>query len=294
MRFLYSTDLHGNEKKYEIVKQYAIRNGIKLIHLGADIFPKEKNLHEIQKRFAVGYLSNFIEDLHKEGIQIVCLLGNDDLHNSSKHIKRKDNFHLLHDLNTSCPKKIYEFDFDGIPFVPDHPWSLKTASRIDYIGWKRPKSISETKLEKIAKEERDLYRFVCPLAQYESFENGKIEAIYNIDNYLKNHKTLEEELKTISTNEIIALHSPPSKCLDTTLMKKNVGSDAIRRWIKKNQPRLVLCGHIHENYKMTNKWKHKIGKTLVIQPGQGVDETYMVDIEINETDVYPTFYIQKE
>lgn len=49
---------------------------------------------------------------------------------------------------------------------------------------------------------------------------------------------------------------------------RKVGSKAVHDWIKKQQPLLVLCGHIHENYAATKVWKVVVGKTTVIQPGQ--------------------------
>lgn len=292
MRFIYSTDLHGNVSKYEAIKDYAIRNEIKLIHLGADLFPKGQNLHQIQKEFVKGYFSEFINKLAELEIQIICQLGNDDLHNSSKHLNRRENFHLLHDLKTSIPTKINEINFEGMPFVPDHPFSLKTTSRLDYKGWERPLRLSENRWE----EADDLYKLMNPLAHAEDFENGEIENIYNIDQYLARYKTLEDELNNISTNDIITLHCPPNKSnLDMIITKLQVGSDATRRWIKRKNPLLVLCGHIHENYKMNSHWKCKVGKTLVIQPGQGVKETHLVDIEIDEDkNIHPKIYIIKD
>jgi Icc-related predicted phosphoesterase len=40
------------------------------------------------------------------------------------------------------------------------------------------------------------------------------------------------------------------------------------KWIWEKQPLLVLCGHIHENFRVTGSWRAEIGRTTVIQPGQ--------------------------
>lgn len=61
-----------------------------------------------------------------------------------------------------------------------------------------------------------------------------------------------------------------------------VGSKSIYEWIDREQPRLVLCGHIHESRYLTGTWKETIGKSVVIQPGQYGDGTYAVIIDLDE------------
>jgi Icc-related predicted phosphoesterase len=47
-----------------------------------------------------------------------------------------------------------------------------------------------------------------------------------------------------------------------------VGSRAIRGFIERHQPPLVLCGHIHESPRMTSRYRDEIGRTVVVNPGQ--------------------------
>lgn len=63
-------------------------------------------------------------------------------------------------------------------------------------------------------------------------------------------------------NPIVLSHAPPYGVLDKTKSGKHVGSKILLKAIKKHEPKLVLCGHIHEA-----KGKAKIGKTQVINLG---------------------------
>jgi len=47
--------------------------------------------------------------------------------------------------------------------------------------------------------------------------------------------------------DVLLSHAPPrSTPLDRTQRGEHVGSRAVRKWIARARPRLVLCGHIHE------------------------------------------------
>ena len=59
-------------------------------------------------------------------------------------------------------------------------------------------------------------------------------------------------------NSIIVAHEPPYGCGDMLLRGSRCGSLAVRSWIEQVQPKLWLCGHIHEDNSV-----NKIGDTLV-------------------------------
>jgi hypothetical protein len=52
----------------------------------------------------------------------------------------------------------------------------------------------------------------------------------------------------IDSNTIIVAHDPPYDCLDTTSRGIKVGSKSARGFIEEKQPKLWLCGHIHEDF----------------------------------------------
>ena len=77
-------------------------------------------------------------------------------------------------------------------------------------------------------------------------------------------------MANFSNIDILLCHQPPYKILDTVGFKeapkswlgKHAGSKVILDYVKKKQPKLVLCGHIHEA-----KGMKKIGKTKVYNLG---------------------------
>lgn len=100
---------------------------------------------------------------------------------------------------------------------------------------------------------------------------------FNPPNYEKRMKEAKKEndkakriLKRFSSLNILICHQPPYGFLDKVNFPgipenwkgKHAGSKTILNYIKKEQPRYVFCGHIHEG-----KGKKKIGKTEVYNLG---------------------------
>lgn len=279
MLFIYATDLHGIEKKYNDILNYALDNKIKLIHLGSDFLPKGYDILGIQKKFINKFLKKFYEKATQNGIKILVFFGNDDIYSRKKYFRK---FGSLLDEN---PEEIEGVLFKAYPYVCDYPFPLKTACKLDYRGWERP----------FCKRSVDFS------------EEGFVE-INDIDDYLRKKTTIEEDLqKEIVTHPrtVYAMHMPPSNLgldvcgrllRDKTYDSLNpVGSVSIYKWIEKEQPLLTLHGHIHESYSITGVWKKQLGKTLVVQPGQiypciytPVPKTSFVLFEINKHDVSST------
>jgi Icc-related predicted phosphoesterase len=63
--------------------------------------------------------------------------------------------------------------------------------------------------------------------------------------------------------DILITHSPPKGIADVTSQGQSVGSTAIRDAIARVQPRLALCGHIHDSWGLEGR----IGKTRVVNLG---------------------------
>jgi Icc-related predicted phosphoesterase len=60
-------------------------------------------------------------------------------------------------------------------------------------------------------------------------------------------RSLARLLEGSGPPDILLSHSPPSACaLDRTVHGDHVGSTAVRSWIGRARPRLMVCGHIHE------------------------------------------------
>lgn len=79
-----------------------------------------------------------------------------------------------------------------------------------------------------------------------------------------NDNKLEYELGKIRTegNTVMVAHTPPLGAGDILYNGRHCGSHAVREWIEEVQPKLWLCGHIHEDNSATF-----IGETLVLNCG---------------------------
>jgi uncharacterized protein len=81
----------------------------------------------------------------------------------------------------------------------------------------------------------------------------------------KGNKSKERRLNKLlkeNPGSILITHNPPYGHVDAAYNGEHVGSKIIFRAIKKHQPKIVLCGHIHEA-----KGESKIGKTKVYNLG---------------------------
>jgi len=84
------------------------------------------------------------------------------------------------------------------------------------------------------------------------------------------------EKKLIDESCVLVSHEPPYGAQDKVFLGMHAGNKALREIVEKYKPRLLLCGHIHENpgYK-------KIGSTTVVNCSMGKRGEGAL-IEINE------------
>jgi hypothetical protein len=84
-----------------------------------------------------------------------------------------------------------------------------------------------------------------------------------------------------SSRYIMVPHCPPRNSeVDRSGSGANVGSTAVRQWMDKVKPILVICGHIHEA-----RGHAKIGNTLVVNCGPARDGNYAAAEVGNEVKV---------
>jgi Icc-related predicted phosphoesterase len=92
--------------------------------------------------------------------------------------------------------------------------------------------------------------------------------------YLRERETIKEDLDQLPKplhpkRTIYIMHSPPfGTQLDLIQGEGSAGSRSIKNFIAKNQPLLTLHGHIHESPEISGAYLDRIGKTLMINPGQ--------------------------
>lgn len=266
MKFLYTTDLHGDPHKYETVLAYAIEHGYTLIHLGADLLPKGSGLYNIQKKFVRGYLKEWHNRAQEKGILVLSFFGNDDLY-PLKEDHRSRIGSLLDDCRYIDADSGWTYKAYG--WVPVHPFGLLNGCKLDNNN-------SLAMLPTFYNRPADM------------LHRGVIETIPNWQDHLLRRGTIEEDMKNLTADEktVMAIHGPPVNMgLDICADGRQVGSKSIRDWIERTAPGLVLCGHIHESPWRSEVWKSRAHNgTMVIQPGQHQEYTVLVEVDLDDLD----------
>lgn len=63
----------------------------------------------------------------------------------------------------------------------------------------------------------------------------------------------------ITAETVLVVHPPPRGILDRAFGKVHVGSRRLRGFLLQTRPRLLICGHVHEDSGAAS-----IGRTLVV------------------------------
>jgi Icc-related predicted phosphoesterase len=80
----------------------------------------------------------------------------------------------------------------------------------------------------------------------------------------------------VNTDTILVTHTPPLGILDKVFNKYNAGSRRLYKFILERQPKILICGHIHENPGVGF-----VGKTLVVNCSMARNATGAI-IEIDK------------
>ena len=125
MKILYVTDLHGDKKKYRKILDVAIEKEIKVIVNGGDMLPKQCDRHSEQSFFINGFLDEYFEELKKQDITYLAMLGNDDLLAADEMFDNLcDRFENV--CNIAGRKfSVNGYEFIGMNYILDHPFGCK-------------------------------------------------------------------------------------------------------------------------------------------------------------------------
>jgi len=83
-------------------------------------------------------------------------------------------------------------------------------------------------------------------------------------------------MEIVDEESVLVTHIPPYKTQDRVFLGHHIGSKELREVVETCKPRLVLCGHVHEDPGIT-----KLGNTTVVNCSIG-KRTEGVIIEIND------------
>ncbi len=252
LKCIFTSDLHGHEKKYERLFSCIADSSPDAVFLGGDLsrssLGQDRRLHTFFSNYLSDKLNNLKSSLKDNYPEIFIILGNDDSKILEDDIIRIEKNKLWKYVN----EKIYKwknYDIFGYSFVPPTPFLLK--------DWER----------------YDISRFVDPgaIAPEDGVFSNKIRDPE--DEFKTIKKDLEKYVSELNFNKTICLfHSPPYKTLldrgdldgqyiDHVPVDVHLGSMAIYNFIDEYKPLITLHGHIHESTRLTGTWRDKIGMT---------------------------------
>lgn len=209
-----------------------------------------------------------IQKSHKEKIRFFVIMGNDDPRRYEPLFLKAEQQGLLEYIHqkTLSYKKMF---VAGYSYVPPTPFQLKDWERYDVSQY-----------DDVG---------VVPL------DHGRRTVDVPLDEI--KYSTIAEDLEILSKQSparktIYLFHSPPyhsfldqadlsGKKIDHVPIDVHVGSIAIQRFIKTQQPLLTLHGHVHESTRLTGKWKEKFGKTYSFNAAHHGPELAIVRFDTN-------------
>jgi Icc-related predicted phosphoesterase len=253
-RLLYVTDLHGWTGAYERIAAIAQEEEITTVVNGGDMLPHGRDLVFTQRRFMEEYLGPYLERLGACGVSYYGMLGNDDcravLPDWLDLVRTSPR---LHDLTEGWLPLADRLAICGCNYIPDPPFRLKDWSVLDTRDYHRPSQHPDPLISR----------------------GDRLELVDDMEAFFQARPTLEDLLNAIAARTacweraVLVCHAPPRGTgLGNISTDTDVGSAAVRAWIKRYQPLLTLHGHIHESCRITGIDTVKIGRTTVHQPGQ--------------------------
>jgi Icc-related predicted phosphoesterase len=261
MKFLYTSDLHGEIHLYQELLALAISSSAEVIAIGGDLlpsFPPTKRYEDMipnQKTFIDQFLSLFFKSIMETTSvnQIFLIPGNWDL---GYPYLFKEPMEGIVDLSGRIDRLKNGYELIGYPFVPPTPFRPKDYEKMDDpdTAWPPQKNPSYIRAPDPAAQ-------LIPVDPYI---------------YLRQRGTIREDLDRLprplhQKKAVYIMHSPPfGTRLDFIEGGRSAGSRSIKAFIKEHQPLLTLHGHIHESPDLSGAYFDRIGETISINSGQSV------------------------
>ena len=249
--WFYTSDLHGQMSLYEQVVALVASRRPAVVLLGGDLAPHAAGAEGVrhQRVFFRGFFVEFARRLGEAvaGVELLVLMGNDDWSANLDALQEQEArlWRMVH----GRALRVDGTWVGGLSWVPITPFALK-----DWELWDDDRVQSTGRLEGWRSQGDQVCAF--------SFDPER------------RAPTLEqalEELARVSppAETVYALHSPPfnTRC-DMIAHGVHVGSHAIRRFVERHHPPLVLSGHIHESPRVSSSFRDAIGQSVVVNPGQ--------------------------
>jgi len=259
MKFIYTSDLHGEIHLYQELLGLAISSSSEIIGLGGDLlpsFPPTKRYEDMVPNQKI-FIDQFLFPLFRRILettsvkQIFLIPGNWDV--GYPYLFKKPLEGMI-DLSQRNYQLQNGHELVGYPFVPPTPFRPKDYEKMDdpESPWPPQKNPSYIRSSEYGDQ-------LTPIDPYF---------------YLKGRGTIQEDLDRLPRplnykKAIYIMHSPPfGTKLDLIQGAKPAGSCSIKVFIEEHQPLLTLHGHIHEAPALSGTFFDRIGETISINPGQ--------------------------
>lgn len=253
--WLFTSDLHGHSGFYAALERLCAERHPAVVILGGDLAPHGSGREGIasQRRFYQEAFRETAFRLRRDSprLRLFVLLGNDDWRANLDVLEEEDGrlWSLLHGRAYALEDEGSGMFLAGLSWVPITPFAQKDWERWDALDAGTPGRMEGWVS---GREGPHPFRFDGPRPG-ETIEDAL------------------EELGRLSPPErtIYSLHTPPygTHC-DTMEGGAHVGSRALRRFLERHQPPLSLSGHIHEAPRVSGAYLDRVGRTLVVNPGQ--------------------------
>ena len=249
--WLFTSDLHGQGALYEGIATRVADRRPGVVILGGDLCPHAVGdagvLH--QRVYLQGFLVEFARRLHESnpGVELLLMMGNDDWAANLDCLEAHEGrlWRMLHERVV----RVDGVAVAGVSWVPITPFTMKDWERWD-----------DGEPERAAR-----------LDGWVSRGRGLVPHRFDPDHRAPTIAASLAELatRTVPADTVFVSHGPPhgTRC-DMIGAGAHVGSRALRRFVERFQPPLVLGGHIHESPRVSSSYRDTIGRTVVVNPGQ--------------------------
>ncbi len=270
-KVLYTSDTHGNIKQLKALVEYALEVRPKTVILAGELTPKDESVQSpkyisAQRRFLEQDLPQIVRKLKEKlpETTVFVTLGNDDCAANIDTLEAHPD--LYQHIHGKRVKLDDGHDIVGYSFVPVTPFAVKDFEKYD--------------LTIIPDSVRQEYRRIlnqCAPYGLRSTPQGWEHVAFSNDDALKDsiQKDLEGGVFTANAGKTVyVFHTPPhGTSLDMirdpqTWERVHVGSFAVREFIERHQPHVILHGHIHESVDLSGgRFVEQMGSSLAMSAG---------------------------
>lgn len=265
---LFATDLHGDEPRYRALCRTIVEAEPAIVFLGGDLLPHGAGPEFVETSLAPRFEEVRVR-LGDAYPNVLLILGNDDVRLAEAPVERGESDGLWRYAHLRRLEARGAVIY-GCGFVPPTPFRLKDFERYDVSRYVDPGCLSP--------------------------EDGALSV--HVEPAELRHTTITSALGVLAGDDdlsqaILLLHAPPyggaldhaaldGHLVDHAPVDPHVGSIAVRRFLEARQPRLALCGHVHESARLTGAWQERIGRTLVLSAAHDGPELCLVRFPLEQ------------